>query len=333
MFFRSPWRIVIWLYRLNEPVKIVILLSCFSSFQTSAIMMVFRILLLPFAFFIMHHCAAQGFSVTRLSEGTLLRTALPTAPFPAPQRAEGHDYGDEHYDDATHYRDSSVAIFIPKYLQAADSFDYIVHFHGWWNEIDSVLNTFDLIPQLTASGKNAILVVPQGPRKSPDSSGGKLEEPLAFKAFMSDVQQVMAQHLGLKEAPLRHIILSGHSGGYRVMSYILLQGGLDEAIKEVWLFDGLYGQLEKYAMWLERSKGRFINIYTPDGGTFETTLDLMNSLRGWDIQYKHIDDSNDVNPKIPEDGAVFWFTGLGHNEVLHARRYFYRLASTSRYLR
>ncbi|MCB0553556.1 MAG: hypothetical protein KDD02_08400 [Phaeodactylibacter sp.] len=46
----------------------------------------------------------------------------------------------------------------------------------------------------------------------------------------------------LKSAPPRHIILSGHSGGYRVMSYILLQGGLPEAIKGVWLFNGLYGQ-------------------------------------------------------------------------------------------
>lgn len=287
---------------------------------------------IPLAFllsFALSASYAQPVVATPLPEGTLLHTALATAPFPAPQRANGHDYDGRHFDAATHYQDSTVAIFIPDYFQAGDSVDYIVHFHGWWNEVDSVLNTFELIPQLAASGKNVILVVPQGPKKSPDSSGGKLEEQSAFKAFMKDVEKVVAQHLGLKSAPPRHIILSGHSGGYRVMSYILLQGGLSEAIKEVWLFDGLYGQLEKYAMWLERSKGRFINIYTRDGGTYDTTLDFMNSLSAWNIPQQQFDGSEGAHFEIPGQGAIFWYTDLEHNEVLHVRRYFFRLAGSS----
>ncbi|MCB0584008.1 MAG: hypothetical protein KDD06_01580, partial [Phaeodactylibacter sp.] len=154
-------------------------------------------LLISLCFLFQQPGLGQYFRVDSLPEGKLLRTALPTAPFPAPQRSVGHDYDGKHFDAVTHYRDSSVAIFIPGYLTAADSFDYIVHFHGWWNEIDSVLNTFELIPQLAASRKNAILVVPQGPKNSPDSFGGKMEEPMAFKAFMDDVQRVVAQHLGV----------------------------------------------------------------------------------------------------------------------------------------
>ncbi|MCB0558381.1 MAG: hypothetical protein H6573_07750 [Lewinellaceae bacterium] len=88
-----------------------------------------------------------------------------------------------------------------------------------------MLNTFELIPQLAASGKNAILAVPHGPKNSPDSFGGKLEKPLAFAAFMDDVQRVVAKHPGVAEAPLRHIILSGHSGGYEVMSLFSCRAG------------------------------------------------------------------------------------------------------------
>ena len=291
-------------------------------------------LLISVCFLFQQPGLGQYFRVDSLPEGKLLRTALPTAPFPAPQRSVGHDYDGKHFDAVTHYRDSSVAIFIPGYLTAADSFDYIVHFHGWWNEIDSVLNTFELIPQLAASRKNAILVVPQGPKNSPDSFGGKMEEPMAFKAFMDDVQRVVAQHLGVAKAPPRHIILSGHSGGYRVMSYILLQGGLTDVIKEVWLFDGLYGQLEKYAMWLEKHNGRFVNIFTQDGGTFGTTLDFVNSLDAWGIPYQRYEGrSGAPGPALPEQRVIFWFTDLSHNEVLQARRYFFRLASASEYLR
>ncbi len=118
------------------------------------------------------------------------------------------------------------------------------------------------------------------------------------------------------------------------MSYILLQGGLTEAIKEVWLFDGLYGQLEKFAMWLERYNGRFVHIFTLDGGTFGTTADFVDSLEAWGIPYQRYEDhSGAPGPALPEQSVVFWFTDLGHNEVLHARRYFFKLLSSSKCLK
>ncbi|MEQ8704143.1 MAG: hypothetical protein RIC19_09505 [Phaeodactylibacter sp.] len=276
---------------------------------------------------------AQPVRVEPYAGGTLLKTALSTAPFPAPSRAEGHDYDGQHYSRAGHYQDSTVAIFIPAGFERGDSADYIVHFHGWWNSVDSVLQTFELPEQLTAAGKNAILVIPQGPRQAPDSNGGKLEDAGAFAAFMQEVSRVAARHLHLRSLPPRHLILSGHSGGYRVMSYLLQQGGLTERIREVWLFDGLYGQLEKYAMWVERGGPRLVLLYTDEGGTLSTTRSLRSSLQAWALPFTEVESRRGESlPALPESGTVFWHTDLGHNAVLHEQRQFAHLLRSCSWL-
>ncbi len=112
-----------------------------------------------------------------------------------------------------------MAIFIPKGFRETGQIDFIVHFHGWKNHVEGVLDEYKLIEQLAASGRNAVLVVPQGPRDAPDSFGGKLEDPDGFKRFMADVMDTLRQQSGLKKKDfaLGQIILSGHSGGYEVM--------------------------------------------------------------------------------------------------------------------
>ncbi len=291
----------------------------------------FKALLL--LFFLPVGAPAQPTTAHALPEGTLLKTALPAAPFPAVSRSGGHVYDGQHYSRSVHYANSTVALFIPQGFRRSDSVDYIVHFHGWWNTVDSTLQAFELAAQLQAAGKNAILVVPQGPVLAPDSNGGKLEGRGGFERFMEQVSRVVARHLHLRAAPPRHIVLSAHSGGYRVVSYILLHGGLRGAIKEVWLFDGLYGQLEKYAMWLERGGARFVNLYTPSGGTKAISLDFRRSLQAWGLEPVQLrSEAGQLLPELPQQGAVFWSTGLGHNEVLHRRRQFEHLVRSSRWV-
>lgn len=276
---------------------------------------------------------AQALTVQPCSGGTLLKTALATAPFPTADRANGHSYGGQHYGRAAHYQDSTVLIFIPEGFERGDSANYIVHFHGWWNSVDSVLETFELPEQLAAAGKNAILVLPQGPKRAPDSNGGKMEQPGAFEALIQDVSRVAAQHLNLRSLPPRHIVLSGHSGGYRAIGYILQQGGLCQRIREVWLFDGLYGQLEKYAMWLERGGPRLVLLYTNEGGTLSTTLDFRNSLKAWGLPFTELEGrSGQSLPALPNSGTLFWHTDLEHNAVLNERQQFAHLLKSSLWL-
>src|SRR3954466_15239598 len=106
--------------------------------------------------------------------GQVVLTQLPSAPFPHPQRAEGKTRNGKLYPADKHYSDSSVAMFIPKDFRPTGAIDFVVHFHGWGNHVERVLEHYQLIEQFAESGRNAILIVPQGPYDAPDSFDGKL---------------------------------------------------------------------------------------------------------------------------------------------------------------
>ncbi len=254
--------------------------------------------------------------------GELIVTQLPSAPFPHPQRFAGHTYGGRTYPAEIHYNDSSVAIFIPKGFQQTGSTDFIVHFHGWWNNIETTLSRYRLPQQLVESGKNAILVVPEGPRNAPDSFGGKLEDAGGFKKFIDDVVDILVRQLKIKTRKVGTIILSGHSGAYRVISFILMRGGMPEKIKEVYLFDALYGQTEKYVYWLDHYQGKMITVYADSDGTKEETEGLMADLDGWQIPYLLKDEVNISLDDLRRHRLVFIHTDLDHDTVMHGRSQF-----------
>src|ERR1041385_3839733 len=118
--------------------------------------------------------------------GRLIVTQMVSAPFPHPKRTEGHQYKDQMYSAADHYSDSTVAIFAPHGFRADESIDFVIYFHGWRNNVSNVLSRYKLIEQLVESRRNAILIVPQGPRDAPDSFDGKLEDAGGFARFMTE---------------------------------------------------------------------------------------------------------------------------------------------------
>ncbi len=248
--------------------------------------------------------------------GELLVTQLASAPFPHPGRANGRTYGGKVYAAAEHYSDSSVAIFIPKNFKQSKKVDIVIHFHGWFNNIDSTLKQFRLIEQFMESGKNAILVVPEGPKNSPDSYGGKLEDKDGLKKFVNDVVSYLVRQKKVKSSQVGDIILSGHSGGYHVMAFILMQGGMPEHVKEVYLFDALYGETEKYVYWLDHYKGKMVNIYTDSGGTKWETEQLMADLQGWGIPHFGAEELDTTPKDLRKNRLVFLHTKLQHNEVV-----------------
>ncbi|MFA4839864.1 MAG: hypothetical protein WC703_10370 [Candidatus Neomarinimicrobiota bacterium] len=262
--------------------------------------------------------------------GDLIVTQISSAPFPHPARMNGHEYDSKVYPAERHYSDSSVAIFIPKNYRQTDRVDIVVHFHGWFNNIDSVFSTFKLVEQFSASGKNAILIVPQGPKNAPDSFGGKLEDPDGFSIFITDILAVLKQNNKIKTQNLGSIVLSGHSGGYHVISYILMHGGLSDKISEVYLFDALYGQTEKYVYWLTCTDGKLINIYTTDGGTKEDSELLMEDLTGWKIPYVFRNEPELTAKDLKDNRLIFIYSPNGHNEVQYKNENFNRFLNASR---
>ncbi len=263
--------------------------------------------------------------------GQLILTSLASAPFPHPARAKGHQYKDQFYPATEHYADSTVAIFVPHSLRENGRLDFVVHFHGWNNHVNEVLRRFKLIEQLALSGRNAVLVVPQGPRNAPDSSGGKLEDAGGFKRFMAEVMETLKLKSSLKnkDVAIGDIILSGHSGGYQVISSILDRGGLTGQVKEVWLFDALYARTDKFLAWFDQQPGRWLNIYTEHGGTKQETEQLMAKLKQRSTTFLEAQEA-EINPvDLRKKAPIFLFTALEHNDVLDKHETFRVFLTTS----
>jgi hypothetical protein len=260
--------------------------------------------------------------------GRLIITNFASAPFPHPLRAEGHSYHD-HFFSAAHYQDSRVALFVPKDFRPGNDIDFVVHFHGWGNNISNALAKYQLPEQFAASRRNAILLVPQGPLNASDSFGGKLEDAGGFKRFMAEALEVLRQQGIITKGRVGRVILSGHSGGYEVISAILACGGLTGKISEVWLFDALYAKTERFSLWFDHHPGRFIDLYTEHGGTKEESEALMTALRGNGVPYFSADETNTAPADLRNHRLLFLFSELPHDEVMQKRDTFRHFLETS----
>jgi hypothetical protein len=263
------------------------------------------------------------------SLGRLIITNFSSAPFPHPERAQGHSYHDHFFSSAEHYEDSHVALFVPKDFREGREIDFVVHFHGWGNNVSNALVKYRLPEQMAASRRNAILIVPQGPLNASDSFGGKLEDADGFKRFMAEAMDVLRQRGVVAKGKIGRIILSGHSGGYEVISAILARGGMTSKIDEVWLFDALYGKTERFALWFDHHPGRFIDLYTEDGGTKQESAELMTALQGTGAPYFSANETNASTTDLRNNHLLFLFSELPHDEVMQKRETFQRFLETS----
>jgi hypothetical protein len=261
--------------------------------------------------------------------GRLIITNFASAPFPHPLRAQGHSYHDQFFSAAGHYQDSQVALFIPKDFRPGRDIDFVVHFHGWGNNVSNALVQYQLPEQFAASRRNAILIVPQGPLDASDSFGGKLEDADGFKRFMAEALEVLRQQGIVAKGGVGRIILSGHSGGYEVISAILARGGMTAKIGEVWLFDALYAKTERFALWFDHHPGRFIDLYTEHGGTKEESEALMTALQGNGVPNFSANEVNATAADLRNNHLVFLFSELPHDQVMQKRETFRRFLETS----
>ncbi len=274
--------------------------------------------------------AAESLPDRFAAQGRLILTPLSSAPFPHASRAEGHTYKGEFFPATNHYSDSTVALFIPTGFRGTASVDFVIHFHGWRNTVAGTLQNYQLVEQLVASGRNAILIVPEGPSRAPDSAGGKLEDADGFKRFMAEVLTTLQKNQVLKpEAAVGKIILSGHSGGYQVISSILAKGGMAAQIREVWLFDALYAQSDRFLAWHRETQGKLINIYTDNGGTKVRTEEMIATLKQQNQPALLTTDEAVTGAELQTHRLVFLHTDLTHNDVVARRKTFQKFLETS----
>ncbi len=196
--------------------------------------------------------------------GEWARVMLNRGLFPHKDRKDGHTYKDRFFPADPHYSDSSAVIIIPDgFHEPHNAVDFVIHFHGWNNDVLKVMEKFNMVQQLVASNKNAILVLAQGPYRSQDSHGGKMEDPDGLKHFIEEIIHILKQENRIAHGTIGKVIISAHSGGYRPAIFSVERGGLQEHIAGVFLFDAFYGETERLIPWLKMDDmHRLRSIYT-----------------------------------------------------------------------
>jgi hypothetical protein len=166
------------------------------------------------------------------------------------------------------YRDRRVLLYIPRGFDPTRPAAIVVFFHGHRTILRRDVFGRQRVPaQIAASGSNAVLVAPQFALNAPDSSAGKFWEPGGFARFLREAEQRLAALHGDPQAAQAFakmpVVLVAYSGGYLATAWSLKVGGVQNRVRGVILLDALYGELDHFAEWIAKNKGRFfISAYT-----------------------------------------------------------------------
>jgi hypothetical protein len=257
--------------------------------------------------------------VARGARGTTLTFSLASAPFPCPGEP---------------WTDPTVLVYVPHHYRLLDDrrVDTIVHFHGHRDTADEAMVRHQLREQLLDSRQNAILVIPQGPVRANNSSGGKLERPQGLLTFLSELRRsLQLAEVGAElgeagipgDARIGAVALSAHSGGYRVAGRCAEVGGFD--VTEIYLFDALYGDVPRFRDWLlarrdrghPRERHKLVSYYRP-GKTQQGNDALMAELTRESLRFAHETEEGQLSrAEITKARAVFVRTDIDHDRLMY----------------
>jgi hypothetical protein len=217
----------------------------------------------------------------------------------------GHVY----WQDQT-YNDSRVLVHIPENFDVQKPGVIVVFFHGNGATLERDVRDRQLVPQqITDSGVNAVLLAPQMAVDAADSSAGKFWQPGGFKRFIDESAGNLARLYGdpasAKAFEKMPIVIVGYSGGFLPTAWSLQVGGISDRVRGVILLDAIYGELDKFASWIETHRsGFFVSSYTHY--TAPRDHELMSMLRA-----KGIAVSENMDAPLHPGSAVFVETGAG----------------------
>jgi len=217
--------------------------------------------------------------------------------------------GRVYWQDQT-YSDNRVLVHIPENFDVQKPAVIVVFFHGNGATLERDVRDRQLVPQqISDSGVNAVLLAPQMAVDAADSSAGKFWQPGGFKRFMQESVDDLAHLYGdpasAKAFATMPIVIVGYSGGFLPTAWSLEVGGISDRVRGVILLDAVYGELDKFAAWIENHrKGFFVSSYTHY--TARRDHELMRMLRD-----KGITVHEDMNRPLRPGSVIFVETGEG----------------------
>lgn len=256
---------------------------------------------------------------------------LQAAPYPDDTRTTGYQTATETFPLEGHYDDNSVAFVIPRGFRPSSRPDFVVIFHGHRNQCRRFVVENKIGEILASSGRNAILIVPQGPKDAPDSGGGKMEKPGGFAALMEEAVGVLRAEKRLpSDARIGNVVVSGLSGGYRPVATVLDRGGLDDQISEVWLVDAAYSfQAELAKPFASPNSGKtlrsiFTNHLAPENVRIMALIGKSGTrvaVTDDDILTTAPVGTDELRPLLRRERILFIHTNLPHDAFKLSERF------------
>lgn len=239
--------------------------------------------------------------------GSRAVVALPSAPYPHPDGP---------------YTDDSVLVFVPHGLSDRGDLNVVAHMHGHNAVLEDVVADQYIVEQHALSGRDAVLIVPQGPVSAADSDFGRLDEAGAFGVLVRDVVSVLYRDGWLTRPVTGRMAVTSHSGGYAVTANILEHGGLP--VHAAHLFDSLYAEEQAYA---DHALGGGVlrSVYTASGGTSDENVYLDGLLHssGLVVSDSFSDEALDAHP------VTIGATSASHSGCVYDQRAFARWLTAS----
>lgn len=188
-------------------------------------------------------------------------------------------------------------VYVPAGIDRTRPLDVVVFIHGWNGCAAAVASdvqipchpqgprrgALDLVGQFRASGRAAVLVIPQMALERQTGDAGRLGQPEGFHAFLQEVLAGISPQVGARSVDaLGRVILAAHSGGYEAALLMLKHGGV--SVDQLVFFDAFYTGAWQVASWLRQSLDdpslgrRFVSVYR-DGAAASGTHDLRRALQ------------------------------------------------------
>jgi hypothetical protein len=197
--------------------------------------------------------------------------------------------GGVYWQDET-YSDRRVLLDIPKSFDPAKPGVIVVYFHGNKSKLErDVVGKHQVPRQVARAGLNSVLVAPQFAVDALDSTAGRFYQPGFFARFMDEAGRELARIAGdpkLKATfDAMPIVIVAYSGGYTPAAHVAQVGGVGDRIRAILLFDALYGELDKFASWVERRAGTvFFSAHGKSSREPNATLQARLEAAGLDIR-------------------------------------------------
>ncbi|WP_394569551.1 alpha/beta hydrolase [Bradyrhizobium sp. 31Argb] len=197
--------------------------------------------------------------------------------------------GRVYWQDET-YNDSRVLMHVPENFDVGKPGVIVVFFHGNGATLERDVRDRQLVPQqISDSGVNAVLLAPQMAVDAADSSAGKFWQPGGFKRFLDESTSHLARLYGDPKSAAAFanmpVVIVGYSGGFLPTAWSLDVGGATGRVRGVVLLDAVYGELDKFASWIENNRsGFFVSSYTRY--TKRHDQELMTMLRNKGIRVR-----------------------------------------------